>query len=328
MKRGTVGALILMFCLVLAAITGCKDGSSSSRQTPTEPEEVTWDSLATPVVVDGHSIAAPLVDFLPDGRMVIAEGYSNAEIEIALETTAGSKTFAYVTSLGPFDPNGFSYPSFIKSVDNNTVLVGDSTDIYTVDLNTKRAALLTTIGNYDATISGRMLYITRADTMGNGIVTRIDLDNPAVPFDVVTGIPGASAGVCLDGAGNLYTGNGYSYVGTEKTGAIKRFALFNSPQDWLAGTPVGECLTAGSLIWAGNSIILVGGGLISGSGVNDFFAALDTNSATLLWKKDPDPGTGSIYKLSAGAGRFAATDWNYATSTGAIHLLPYIKLWQ
>jgi len=138
--------------------------------------------------------------------------------------------------------------------------------------------------------------------------------------DVVTNIPGASAGVCLDGAGNLYTGNGYGNSGVDETGLIKRFTLSTLPLAWSAGTSCGDVLSAGTLIWAGNGKILVGGGDTFGSGDDDYFAALDTATGLPVWKIDPDSGANSNYKLSAGAGRFAASIWDYATSTGVIYL--------
>ena len=139
-------------------------------------------------------------------------------------------------------------------------------------------------------------------------------------MDVVTGIPGASAGICLDDEGNLYTGNGYANYGLDETGLIKRFKLAILPLEWMGGISCGDVLSAGTLIWAGSGTLLVGGGDTFGSGDDNYFAALDTATGLLSWKMDPDPGASSNYKLSAGAGRFAASVWDYATSTGTIYL--------
>lgn len=314
--------------LVMAVLAGCNGGSSdsdASNDDSNQGEETAWETLATPVTADGHAIAAPLVDFLPDGRMVIAEGNSASEIEIAVEKSAGSLTFRYVTSLAP--QGASSYGSFIKARDNSTAIVGASTIIYTVDLNTGAGETLAEIDNFDAALKGNDLYITRmtvnVDWSYNSSVTRIDLENPDLPVDMITGIPGASAGICLDDDGFLYTGNGYGNAGVDETGLIKRFRLAILPLEWSAGTSCGDVLSAGTLIWAGSGTLLVGGGDTFGSGDDNYFAALDTQSAAVAWKMDPDEGANSNYKLSAGAGRFAASVWDYDTSTGAIHLLPY-----
>ena len=308
---------------VAAALAGCNgSGSSASEEHSNKSEEITWESLATPVTADGHEIAAPLVDFLPDGRMVIAEGDSATEIEIAVEERVGGLSFRYVTSLMPGGTS--SYGSFIKAADDSTVIVGASTIIYRVDLDTGASETLTVIDNFDAALEGHELYITRStydvDWTANSYVTRIDLDDPDSPVDVVTGIPGASAGICLDGAGNLYTGNGYGNYGVDETGLIKQFSLSASPQDWSSGTSCGDVLSAGTLIWAGDGMLLVGGGDTFGSGDDDYFAALDTATGLPVLKMDPDAGADSNYKLSAGAGRFAASVWDYATSTGTVYI--------
>lgn len=312
-----------------------KDNSGMKSVDTTTVQVVTWDSLATPVTADGHTIEAPLVDFLPDGRMVVAEGNSATEIEIAVETSAGSKAFTYLTSLTtasvPPLVEYTTYGSFIKAVDADTVLVGASTYIYEVTLSPVSVQLLAAVGNCDATVSEGVLYITRSeynpDWSANSSVSRIDLGDPSAIVDLITDITGASAGVCLDEDGNIYTGNGYTNYGLDETGVIKRFALADLPLAWSAGTGVGDVLSAGSLIWAGDGIILVGGGDTFGSsGDTNNFAALDTATGAKLWELDPDPADSSYYKLNANADRFAASIWSYTAHSGTIFLLPYAAL--
>jgi PKD repeat protein len=296
---------------------------------------VTWDTLATPITADGHIIEAPLIDFLPDGRMIVAEGNSSTEIEIAVETAAGNKEFKYLTSLTtesvPPLVEYMTYGSFIKVVDADTVLVGASEYIYEIKLNPVNVILLAEIGNCDAVLFENALYVTRSeynpDWSSTSYVSRIDLDNPSIHVDLITGITGASAGVCTDDEGNIYTGNGYTNYGLDETGLIKRFAIADLPLSWSAGTGVGDVLSAGSLIWAGGGIILVGGGDTFGSsGDFNYFTALDTTTGTKLWELDPDPAGSSYYKLNANAGRFAASIWNYTPHNGTIFLLPYAAL--
>jgi len=311
---------------VILTVTDSKGNRTSDETTV---QVITWDTLAAPIVADGHTIEAPLIDFLPNGRMVIVEGNSATEVEIAVETSAGSKRFAYVTSIYPSFITSFG--SFVKAMDGSTIIVGVSNEIYIVNLSTHVETLLKEIGNFDATLSGNMLYFTRSiynpDWSATSFVSRLDLSNPGPITDLVTGIPGASAGVCLDDQGNLYTGNGYTNYGIpDETGLIKRFNTSSLPQAWSAGTSVGDLLSAGTLIWAGNGIILVGGGDAFGSGDANYFAALDTANSNILWELDPDPSAGSFYKLSAASGCFAASIWNYSTGAGTIYLLPFAAL--
>lgn len=312
-----------------------KDNTNQTSADTATVRVVTWDTLATPLTAGGHTIEAPLIDFLPDGRMIVAEGNSATEIEIAVETTAGSKAFTYLTSLTtasvPPLVEYTTYGSFIKVVDANTLLVGTSTYIYKLSLSPLSVELLAETGNCDAVVSDNELYFTRSeynpDWSANSSVSRIDLGDPTAHVDLITAIPGASAGVCLDEDGNIYTGNGYTNYGLDETGVIKRFALADLPLAWSAGTGVGDVLSAGSLIWAGDGIILVGGGDTFGtSGDTNYFAALDTATGAKLWQLDPDPAAGSYYKLNANAERFAASIWNYATHSGTIFLLPYAAL--
>ncbi len=312
-----------------------KDNTGQKSTDTATVKVITWDTLATPITADGHTIEAPLIDFLPDGRMIVAEGKSATEIEVAVETTAGSKEFTYLTSLTtssvPPLVEYTTYGSFIKVVDADTVLLGASIYIYEVTLSTGSANLLAEIGNCDAVLSGNELYVTRSeynpDWSANSYVSLIDLNNPSVSVNLITDIPGSSAGVCLDDDGNIYTGNGYTNYGLDETGLIKRFALAGLPLAWSAGTGAGDVLSAGSLIWAGNGVILIGGGDTFGtSGDYNYFAALDTATGTKLWELDPDPASSSYYKLNANAGRFAASIWNYTPSDGTIFLLPFAAL--
>jgi PKD repeat protein len=312
-----------------------KDNTGQKSTDTATVEVITWDTLATPITANGHTIEAPLIDFLPDGRMIVAEGKSATEIEIAVETAAESKTFTYLTSLTtasvPPLVEYTTYGSFIKVIDADNVLVGASTYIYKVKLSTVSVSLLAEIANCDAVLSGNGLYVTRSEYnpywSANSYVSLINLDNPSVHTDIIADIPGSSAGVCVDDDENIYTGNGYTNYGLDETGLIKRFALADLPLTWSAGAGVGDVLSAGSLIWAGNGIILVGGGDTFGSSSDyNYFTALNTATGTKLWELDPDPAESSYYKLNANANRFAASIWNYTPGNGTIFLLPFDAL--
>ena len=156
-----------------------------------------------------------------------------------------------------------------------------------------------------------------------GYVSSIDIDAASPQdtiSDLVTGIPGASGGICLDDSGNIFTGNGYSnYDIDDQTGLIKAFSCASLPQAWVDGDNFADVLSAGSLTWLGEGIMLAGGG--AGQDI-DYFAALDATTGNVLGEFDPDPKEGSYYRLSANsqAGLLAAAVWDYTSSTGTIFL--------
>lgn len=321
--------LICIFMMLgMLAFFGCS-GSGSDGTQSAEEEGIKWDILATPVSANGHVIEAPLVDFLPDGRMVIADGNSATEIEIAIETASGSKTFNYITSIIPETSNSFA--SFVKTVDSDTIIIGASTHIYRVELATGNKTIIAETGNFDAVISDGKLYFTRTnynpDWSASTFVSSITLNNPGDITDIIKDIPGASAGVCLDDSGNIYTGNGYSNSGIpNETGLIRRFALSGLPQVWSSGEDIAKILSATPLLYAGNDIILTGGGDLFGTGDANYFAAVDASTGDVVFKLDPDSSADSYYRLSAGNGRFAASIWDYTSSAGSLYLIPFEAL--
>jgi PKD repeat protein len=285
--------------------------------------------LETPVNAAGHIIEAPLVDFLPDGRMVIAEGNSSSMIEIAIETAKGSKAFNYVTGISPLAAGSFG--SFVKAVDSETLILGASTYILKVNISTKAVEVLTETPNFDAALSNGRLYFTRStynpDWSANTIVSSIDLSSPGLVTDIITGIPGASAGVCLDGKGNIYTGNGYSNFGIpNETGLVKRFALTGAVQNWSNGEAIARLLSATPLIYCESGAILTGGGDLYGSGDAGYFAAVNIATGDKVLELDPDASDDSYYRLNANNGQFAASIWDYINGTGKIYIIPFDAL--
>jgi hypothetical protein len=321
--------LICIFMISgMLAFFGCSGGGSEGDQNA-EVEAIKWDALATPVTADGHVIEAPLVDFLPDGRMVVADGNSATEIEVAIETANGSRAFKYVTSIIPETSNSFG--SFIRAVDADSVILGASTHIYRINPETGEHSILAAASNFDAALSGSTLYFTwssyNPDFSASSHVSFLDINSPGTITEVISGIPGASAGVCLDDKGSIYTGNGYSNSGIlNETGLIRRFALSALPQVWSSGEDIARVLSATPLLYAGNDIILTGGGDIFGTGDANYFAAFDASTGEVIFRLDPDPSADSYYKLSAGNGRFAASIWDYSGRTGTLYLLPFEAL--
>src|SRR5262249_23325889 len=98
---------------------------------------------------------------------------------------------------------------------------------------------------------------------------------------VVTNIIGASAGVSIDAAGNLYVGNGFG----SDTGLIKAFTAANwqsalatnTPLNFATqGTPVADLLSAYPIGFDASGNMFVGGGdFFGGSGDYGYAAFVD-----------------------------------------------------
>lgn len=236
---------------------------------------IDWEILPVPIPVGGRSIDNPVVGFLPSGKMAILD--SNT-LEVVAETASSvphARSFRYVTTL---TPGGFAWGSFVQAVNENEVLVETSYNIFRVDLTT---GSVTEVGrnlySYDAALSGNTLFVAAGDfSLPASKLYSVDLTS-GTPVDLLTDLPGASGGVCLDGAGNLYAGNGFAYGAPNETGEIRKFSLARPvPWAWYTdGELVADILIAGSLVRAGNGKMVVGGGDFFGGGETNFFAAVD-----------------------------------------------------
>lgn len=311
-------------------------------------EVISFEELSTPVTAfdstgAGYELEAPLVECLADGRMVLIEGNSDTQIEIALESGAKTREFTFITAIEGTSGT-WNFASFAEVVDDNAIIVGCGDKIYRVDLVTGAVDTIAVVNNYDGMIDGDLLYYTVAETdpvtwESIGYVRTIDLSDPdpgSTQTDLVSGIPGASAGICLDANKNIYTGNGYSNSGIDETGLIKRFSPEDLPEVWASGSFVADILSAGSLIWDDKGILLVGGGDLYGdSGDKNNFAAVDVITGEKIWQLDPDTqGAASSYKLNSSkdADCFAASIWNYPSwgssdpGEGTIYIAPFSAL--
>ena len=158
----------------------------------------------------------------------------------------------------------------------------------------------------------RQLAVT-GGTFTQGHVDLLDTDSspdrPGVTR-IVEGIEGASAGVGIDRAGNVYTANGFANdtPGASETGDIKQFN-FAAWQDVVngasplnfenEGTLIANVLSGDSLIFDAEENLLVGGSDFFGGGQADFFAILpNPNRALAPRQLDPDSDATSVYVLS------------------------------
>jgi hypothetical protein len=283
-------------------------------------------------------------DSLPDGRLVTLAGD-----EVHIETAVGSRTF----DLHGFLPgaNLSSYgAAFIRVSPDGTRLAvgnggGDETlpadyEVGVFDTDTLSGTWFDA-GHYDAVwIDDVHLALTTGDFIDPSRVTALDTTSadPANPVNptMVDNIGGASGGIVLDEGGNLYTGNGYSFLGPSSTGATKAFG----PASWQAaltggpvldfetdGTLAVDILSASPLGFDNEGNLFVGGGDLFGSGEGDFLALVrssavgaalsgagpvDTADPTQVRRLNPD---------TANDANFYTADYN--ALTGELYVAEY-----
>ncbi len=273
-----------MRCVFLAAVGGVSLLSSG----------VSWaaDPLFSQYYLTGSTVTRPAAestDALADGRLLTLSG--NA---LYIQSAVGLSTFTLGGTI-----NGLTIPSygsaFLKvSPDGTKVAIGGNSvpsligvlDISTLNGGTL-AATTFTVDHTDAEwVSNVSLAITSF-----GKVSILDTSNAAnTAKTVVSNIGGYSAGVTVDVAGNLYTGNGYDLgatAGLSETGWVKRFTAASiaaamsggSPVDFEnGGTLVADLLSASSLHFDGDGNLLVGGGDYFGSGDSGYIAVVSADA--------------------------------------------------
>jgi len=283
-------------------------------------------------------------DSLPDGRVIAAIGN-----DIYRETAPGSRSF---TDLGPLpnaDLSGFGAAFLRVSPDGTMIAIGNNGGSSFGNYQVGVFALANLTGqwfaasHYDgAWIDNRYIALTAGSLSDPvSVVTALDRLSltPTNPVNrtIIGNINGASGGVALDSAGNLYTGNGFTYGGPSQTGYIYAFpsslytpALAGGPPANFEtqGIPIVDLLSAGTLAFDAQGNLLVGGGEFGSSGDNNYFALVHAPAITAalaggglintsagagnVRKFDPDPSDGTFYALNANRARKEI----YATSFG------------
>lgn len=214
---------------------------------------------------------------LGDGRLVMVTGNS-----VFLESGVATGAFDEVAILDASRTGGATDPAFlVVSPGGSRIAVGagfgkpvavfDVSALGTAGSPTQLTSGVLAdyfaVSHYDAAwYDDRELAITAGDFGSAGYVSLLDTaSDPDAPLNgvVVSGIAGASSGVAFDGAGRLFTGNGYADGLGSDTGWIKAF----EPAEWSVGadfesggTLVGDVLSAGSLEFDAFGNLAVGGG--------------------------------------------------------------------
>ena len=238
--------------------------------------------------------AASPFDVLADGRLITLSG-----ADVYTETAVGSGSFTRAGSLAGMDVPGYAAAFVRVSPDGSTVAIGNNGgasygnyEVGVFDLGTLNGHWFG-VHHFDAEwIDGKYLAVTTGVFGHPSVVTAFDTSsspsNPVNPT-IVANVGGSSAGVTFDGAGNLYTGNGYAGAGPSDTGWIKAFSSSEwaaamsggAPADFeTSGTLIGDVLSAGSLGFDAEGNLHVGGGDFLGGGETDNAALI--NAAEIL----------------------------------------------
>jgi hypothetical protein len=215
-------------------------------------------------------------DVLPDGRIIAVTGST-----IFVETAPGSGHVEPAATLDASLVTGTD-PSFIRVSPGGRIALGAGFGRPVVIFDSSQLgapgapstistsnALAFDVPHYDAAWADATHLAITAGAFGSAAyVSLLDTaSSPAGPDNprIIDHIGGASAGIAFDGAGRLFTGNGFDAApGGSGTGWIKAF----SPGDWAGGAAnfetaglfVGEALSAGTLGFDTEGNLFVGGG--------------------------------------------------------------------
>jgi hypothetical protein len=274
------GALAFIGSAAASAQTaGYSDAGGYSITPPYDSHSFTTIMSAFPAsdtrILDGYPLAS---------RLLAATGRT-----VSLQQTFGESTWLPVAVLADSDP--YTDPAFLAlSSDGETIGLGvglgkplyifpagalsvTSPDVLTTDPNAKRYVGLS---YYSAAFRGdRYLCVDAGGAeIGESYIYAIDTQaSVETILPIIDSIPGASAGIAFDSAGDLVTGIGWD-ADDSRTGEIKIFdsssidaALAGSPLDYdSTGAVVATgILSADSLGFDSSGNLDVGGGDVFGT---------------------------------------------------------------
>lgn len=271
-----------------------------------------------------------LFDALPDGRLMLLNNTT-----VSIETAPKSGSFSVLGDISNFSPS--SGPSFLAISPNGTrAAAGSNGGGSVVVFNTSNPAISTSYvaGDFGAEWLDNS-FLAVSSGFGSAKVDILNTST-AVVTPVVTNIIGASAGVSIDAAGNLYVGNGFG----SDVGLIKSFApaawqsafATSTPLNFATqGTPVVDLLSAYPIGFDGSGNMFVGGGDFFGSSGDYGYAALvdATAVASALAIPQASPpitsasAAGVLRKFTSPQGtidNFQPPNWNYNAATGELYL--------
>jgi hypothetical protein len=278
----------------------------------------------------GPNAGVSLFDALPDGRLLLLNGST-----VSVETAPKSGSFNTLGVIPGLTP--ISSPSFLAISPNGTrAAAGSNGGGSVVVFDTNNPAIST---SYPADDFGGEWLDNSHLAISNGFGSaKVDILNTsaATVTPVVTNIVGASAGVSIDAAGNLYVGNGFG----SNSGLIKSFSAAawqsalatNTPLNFATqGTPVADLLSAYPIGFDGSGNMFVGGGdFFGGSGDYGYAALVDAaavaNALAIPQASPPITPASSAAVLrkftspQATIANFQPPNWNYNAATGELYL--------
>lgn len=318
-------------CTLLAIVAGA----------PLAPSPARGDAFEAYTLSESFTLpeGADVYDVLADGRLVTL-----SDDLVYTETAVGSRDFVLLGALpgADFPAGPYGGPAFVRVSPSGTLLaVGNNGSSSWIDYR---------VGIFDAaSLAGQWFPADHWDAewfddthlalaAGATDATRVTVldssSSPQVPVNpvVIDNIGGASAGVTFDGAGNLYTGNGFQFTGPSDTGWVMAFSY----QDWtealsgglpldfeVQGTPVVDLLSAASLGFDARGNLHVGGGDFYGGTDNDY-AGLVRNTAVadaLAGGGTADPeDPEEVRQLDPDAAGASEYDVNCNSVTGELYL--------
>jgi hypothetical protein len=300
--RGGVG-------LLMAAMLACSLSATSVRADLFE----LYSNMEIFEIPAGTSV----FDVGADGRIVALVG-----ADVYVEDAAGGRSFLLLGTLPAADIASFGAAFVAVSPDGSRIAVGNNGGASFVDFQVGVFDFSTLTGDWVVAnhfvarwMDGNRLILANSDFTNGSAVTVLDTTdaNSAnwTNTTVLQNIGGAAGGIALDGAGNLYTANGFSSIGPSGTGAVKMFAA----ADWTAalsggmavdfeadGVLVVDVLSGSPLAFDVEGNLLVGGGdaapdddaiaIVRASALADAIAgmgAVDVNDPLAVRLIDPIP---------------------------------------
>lgn len=277
-----------------------------------------------------------LFDALPDGRLLVLNGK-----DVSVESAVGSGAF---NSLGTIPGFNLSFgPSFLAvSPDGSRAAAGSNGNGSVVVFDAANPTSVTSFAIsdfYGEWVDNQNLAIANAASGTSGIQVLNTVSSVAT--SIVNNIGGATAGIAFDSAGNLFTGNGFSFgTGTSGTGWVKAFSATDwqtahttaSPLNFeTTGTPVADLLSAFPLAFDASGNLLVGGADFFGSPGDSGYAALVDAAAVADALANPQATPPiSVTSLSNVLRKiaspqdtidnFQSPDWHHNSATGEVYL--------
>lgn len=285
---------------------------------------------------NGDSGGNVLFDALPDGRLLVLNGK-----DVSVESAVGSGTF---NPLGTIPGFTLSFgPSFLAvSPDGTRAAAGSNGNGSVVVFDSANPTSVTSFAIsdfYGEWVDNQNLAIANAASGTSGIQVLNTVSSVAT--SIVNNIGGATAGIAFDSAGNLFTGNGFSFgTGTSGTGWVKAFSATDwqtalataSPLNFeTTGTPVADLLSAFPLAFDASGNLLVGGADFFGSPGDSGYAALVDAAAVADALANPQASpqisaaslSNVLRKIASPQDtidNFQSPDWHVNNATGELYL--------